>query len=109
MKKKEIAICLLKLVLELAVLVLLILIIIHLINAKDGVLSKIEEGTALEKLQVAVKIFNSTPNMKLEEAINRIEGLEELEYHQETGEYFIKIDGQDFLVLNKEITAENEP
>lgn len=103
MTKKEKIIFCIKLIIELAVFILLVLIIIHLTKSETGILAKIDEGNAREKLDTAIKIFTSTDGMKLEESLRSIEGLEDLKIDNETGEYNIKIDGQDFLVVSREI------
>lgn len=108
MNKKKIVLETIKLIIELAVLILLILLIIHLVKSDNGVLAKISQGTAGEKLDVAIKTFSATDNMKLETAIRAIEGLQDLKINEETGEYKIKIDGQDFLVISKEVISEEE-
>ena len=107
-KEKNAIIYVLKLIAELAVFILLILLIVHILHSDSGVLSKIQEGDAKEKLDAAIKVFSSTDGMKLEEAIRNIEGLEDLQINQETGEYTIKIDGQEFLVISQEIIPEEE-
>jgi hypothetical protein len=108
MTKKERVIHLIKLILELVVLILLILYIIYLVKSNNGVLAKIDEGNASEKLDTAIKIFASTDGMKLEDSIRSIEGLQNLEINEETGEYNVKIDGQEFLVISQEIIPEEE-
>ena len=80
-----------------------------LLNKDTGIFSKIDEGEAQEKLDTAIKIFSSTDGMKLEDAIRNIEGLEDLKINNETGEYNIKIDGQEFIVVSQEIIAEEVP
>ena len=106
--KKEVAIDVLKIVIELAVFILLILWIMSLLNNNKGIISKINRGEAQEKLDTAIKIFSSTDGMKLEDAIRSIEGLEDLQINNETGEYNIKIDGQYFIVISQEIIPEEE-
>lgn len=106
--KKEILINIIKIIIELAVLILLILWIMSLLNGDTGVFSKVDEGEAQEKLDTAIKIFSSTDGMKLEEALRSIEGLEDLQINNETGEYHIKIDGQEFMVISQEIIPEEE-
>jgi len=108
MSKKEKIIFVLKLLLELVVFVLLILGIIYLVRSEDGILAKIDKGQASEKLDEAIKIFSSTDGMELEDAIRSIEGLQDLEINKETGEYNVKIDGQEFLVISQEIIPEEE-
>lgn len=108
MNKKKIILGTTKLIVELAVLILLILLIVYLVKSDDGVLAKISEGTAGEKLDVAIKTFSATDGMKLETAIRAIEGLQDLKINEETGEYNIKIDGQEFLVISQEIIPEEE-
>lgn len=108
MKKKDIIIYGLKLILELAVLLLLVLVIMYLVKSDNGVLSKIDKGNASEKLDMAIKTFSSTGGMKLETALRTIKGLESLEINEETGEYDIKIDGQDFLIISTELIPEEE-
>ena len=108
MTNKEKIIFAIKLIIELAVFILLILTIMYLVKSKDGILAKIEQGTAKEKLDMAIKIFSSTDGMKLETAIRAIEGLEDLTITEETGEYNLKIDGQEFMVISKEILPEEE-
>ena len=103
MTKKEKAIYVIKLILELITAILLVLAIIYLVKSEKGVLAKIDEGNANEKLSTAIKIFSSTEGMKLEDAIRNIDGLEDLKINEETGGYNIKIDGQEFLVISKEI------
>ncbi len=105
---KKIAVQIIKLILELAIFILLVLIIIYLINSNDGVLAQIDKGTASEKLDTAIKTFASTDGMKLDTAIKNIKGLENLEINEETGEYKITIDGQEFIVYSKEIIPEEE-
>ncbi len=106
--KKKIAVQTIKLILELTMSILLILIIIYLINSNDGILSQIDRGNASEKLETAIKTFASTDGMKLDTAIKNIKGLENLEINEETGEYKITIDGQEFLVFSKEIIPEEQ-
>ena len=108
MNKKQTIIFILKLILELAVLVLLILVIVYLVKSKNGILAKISQGNASEKLDTAIKTFSSTDGMKLETAIRAIEGLNSLEIDEETGEYNIKIDGQEFLVISRELVLEKD-
>lgn len=108
MNKKEKTIFIIKLIFELAVFILLILGIIYLIKSDEGVLSKISAGNAKEKLDMAIKTFSATDGMKLEDSIRSIEGLEDLQVNEETGEYKIKIDGQEFVVISKEIIPEEE-
>ncbi len=95
-----------KIILELAVLILLILWIIQLISAQGGLSDSVKAGTAQEKLDEAIKIFTSSNGMKLEDAINNIEGLESLEINAETGEYHMIIDGQSFMVISQETFPE---
>ena len=57
---------------------------------------------------MAIKTFSATDGMKLETAIRAIEGLQDLKINEETGEYNIKIDGQEFLVISQEIIPEEE-
>lgn len=97
-----------KIILEVAIVATLLLAIIYVIQSKDGVLSKIQQGTAKEKLDDAIKIFSITDGTKLEDTIKEIEGLENLEINEETGEYKMKIDGEEFMVVSKEILAEEE-
>ena len=106
--KKEIIIYIIKIIIELAVFILLILWIKRLLNKDTGIFLKIDEGEAQEKLDTAIKIFSSTDGMKLEDAIRSIEGLEDLQINNETGEYNIKIDGQYFIVISQEIIPEEE-
>ena len=108
MTKKEKIIFFMKLILELAVFILLVLIIIHLTKSETGVLARIDEGNAKEKLDTAIKIFTSTDGMKLEDSLRSIEGLNDLQIDNETGEYSVKIDGQEFLVISREIIPEEE-
>lgn len=108
MNKKQTVIFILKLILELTVLILLVLVIIHLVKSENGILAKIDKGNASEKLDTAIKIFSSTDGMKLEIALRAIEGLNSLEANEETGEYNIKIDGQDFLVISRELVPEEK-
>lgn len=108
MSKKTIIITITKAILELAGIILLILLIIYLIKSENGILAKISEGTAQEKLDTAIKIFSSTDGMELKTALETIEGLDDLQINNETGEYNIKIDGQDFLVVSREIIPEEE-
>ena len=108
MTKKEKIIFVIKLILELAVFILLVLIIIHLTKSETGVLARIDEGNAKEKLDTAIKIFTSTDGMKLEDSLRSIEGLNDLQIDNETGEYSVKIDGQEFLVISREIIPEEE-
>lgn len=102
MKKKLINIV--QRIVELIVFILLILIIINLIKSRNGAFSN---ENADEKLNKAIKIFSSTDGMTLKEAISNIEGLENLEINEETGEYNIKIDGQEFLVISQETIPED--
>ena len=104
MTKKEKIIFVIKLILELAVFILLVLIIIHLTKSETGVLAR----NAKEKLDTAIKIFTSTDGMKLEDSLRSIEGLNDLQIDNETGEYSVKIDGQEFLVISREIIPEEE-
>lgn len=108
MSKKTIIITITKAIVELAGIILLILLIIYLIKSENGILAKISEGTAQEKLDTAIKIFSSTDGMELKTALETIEGLDDLQINNETGEYNIKIDGQDFLVVSREIIPEEE-
>lgn len=108
MTKKEKIIGVLKVTIQLLILIALILFIIYLIKSDNGVLAKINEGNAGEKLDTAIKIFSSTDGMKLDEALRSIEGLEHLDIKEETGEYNMKIDGQEFLVISREVVPEGE-
>lgn len=108
MSKKTIIITITKAIAELAGIVLLILLIIYLIKSENGIFEKIKEGTAQEKLDTAIKTFSSTEGMELKTALEAIEGLNDLQINNETGEYNIKIDGQDFLVISREIIPEEE-
>lgn len=108
MSKKTIIITITKAIVELAGIILLILLIIYLIKSDNGILAKIDQGTAQEKLDVAIKTFSSTDGMELKTALEAIEGLDDLQINNETGEYNIKIDGQDFLVVSKEVIPEEE-
>ncbi len=96
----------LKITIELVVFILLILFIVYLLKSENGLLASINQGKASDKLDQAVKIFTATEGIKLEDAIRKIEGLEELEINEETGEYSIKIDGQQFLIISKELVPE---
>ncbi len=95
-----------KIIIELVVLILLILFIVYLLKSENGLLASMNQREASEKLNEAVKIFTSTEGIKLEDAIREIEGLETLEINEETGEYSIKIDGQQFLIISKELVPE---
>ena len=106
MQKKELIINALKITAEIVIFILLVLAIIYLIRSDTGILNKIDEGTAQEKLNTAIKVFASTDGMKLEDAIERVEGFENLDIDRETGEYNVRIDGQDFLVISKEVVPE---
>ena len=108
MSKREKAIYVLKLILELAVLVLLILVVIYLIKSKNGILSSIKNGSAEEKLDMAIKTFTSAEGMQLKQVIESIDGLKDLEINEDTGEYKMKIDGQEFIIFSREIVAEPE-
>ncbi len=108
MSKKTIIITITKAVAELAGIILLVGLIIYLIKSENGILAKISEGTAQEKLDTAIKTFSSTDGMQLKTALETIEGLDYLQINNETGEYNIKIDGQDFLVVSREIIPEEE-
>lgn len=108
MSKKTIIITITKAIVELAGIILLILLIIYLIKSDHGILAKIKEGTAQEKLDTAIKTFSSTDGMELKTALETIEGLDNLEINNETGEYNIKIDGQNFLVVSRELIPEEE-
>ena len=87
---------------------MLIGLIVYLVKSENGILAKISEGTAQEKLDTAIKTFSSTEGMELKTALETIDGLDDLQINNETGEYNIKIDGQDFLVVSKEIIPEEE-
>lgn len=108
MSKKTIIITITKAIAELAGIILLIGLIVYLVKSENGILAKISEGTAQEKLDTAIKTFSSTEGMKLKTALEAIEGLDNLQINNETGEYNIKIDGQDFLVVSREIIPEEE-
>ena len=60
------------------------------------------------KIDTAIKTFSSTEGMKLKTALETIDGLDDLQINNETGEYNMKIDGQDFLVVSREIIPEEE-
>ena len=105
MNKKQV-INILKWILQLAVLILLIAGIVYLLKSDNGVLAKIDAGNASEKLDIAIKTFSSSEGIKLEDAIKSIDGLDDLQVDEETGEYRIKIDGQEFLVISQEIIPE---
>lgn len=107
-KKSATILTMLKTIIELVGIVLLILLIIYLVKSKNGILTNVEYETAQEKLNVAIKRFSATDGMKLKTAIEEIEGLEDLQINEETGEYNIKIDGQEFFVVSKEIIPEEE-
>ena len=108
MSKKTIIITITKAILELAGIILLIGLIVYLIKSENGILARISEGTAQEKLDTAIKAFLSTEGMELKTALETIDRLDDLQINNETGEYNIKIDGQDFLVVSKEIIPEEE-
>ena len=108
MSKKTIIITITKAIAELAGIILLIGLIVYLVKSENGILAKISEGTAQEKLDTAIKTFSSTEGMKLKTALETIDGLDDLQINNETGEYNIKIDGQDFLVVSREIIPEEE-
>lgn len=108
MSKKTIIITITKAIAELAGIILLIGLIVYLVKSENGILAKISEGTAQEKLDTAIKTFSSTEGMELKTALEAIEGLDDLQINNETGEYNIKIDGQDFLVVSREIIPEEE-
>ena len=108
MSKKTIIITITKAIAELAGIILLIGLIVYLVKSENGILAKISEGTAQEKLDTAIKTFSSTEGMKLKTALETIDGLDDLQINNETGEYNKKIDGQDFLVVSKEIIPEEE-
>ncbi len=108
MSKKRIVITIIKSIIELAVLIVLVWWIVSLIRSEDGVLAKTNEGIAQEKLDEAIRIFSSTDGMELKTALEAIEGLEDLQIDTETGEYNIKIDGQDFFVVSREMVPEGE-
>ena len=77
MSKKTIIITITKAIAELAGIILLIILIIYLIKSDNGILAKINEGTAQEKLDTAIKTFSSTEGMKLKTALETIDGLDE--------------------------------
>ena len=108
MSKKTIIITITKAIAELAGIILLIGLIVYLVKSENGILAKISEGTAQEKLDTAIKTFSSTEGMELKTALETIDGLDDLQINNETGEYNIKIDGQDFLVVSREIIPEEE-
>ncbi len=108
MSKRRIFLKILKGIVELTVFILLILWIIQLIRANDGVLAKSTEGAAQEKLDEAIRIFSAKDGIDLKTALEAIEGLEDLQINYETGEYNIKIDGQDFFVVSREIIPAEE-
>jgi len=108
MSKKTIIITITKAIAELAGIILLIGLIVYLVKSENGILAKISEGTAQEKLDTAIKTFSSTEGMKLKTALETIDGLDDLQINNETGEYNIKIDGQEFLVISKEVVPEVE-
>lgn len=108
MSKKTIIITITKAIAELAGIILLIGLIVYLVKSENGILAKISEGTAQEKLDTAIKTFSSTEGMELKTALETIDRLDDLQINNETGEYNIKIDGQDFLVVSKEIIPEEE-
>jgi len=95
-----------KLTIELVILIALILCIIYLVKSDDGILAKPNRGSAKEKLDIAIKTFTTTEGMDLEVALKQIQGIDDLQINKETGEYNIKIDGEDFLVISREITPE---
>lgn len=108
MSKKTIIITITKAIAELAGIILLIGLIVYLVKSENGILAKISEGTAQEKLDTAIKTFSSTEGMELKTALETIDRLDDLQINNETGEYNIKIDGQDFLVVSREIIPEEE-
>ena len=107
MARKETIIYVIKLIAEIAVLVLLSLVIIYLIRAENGLLANGEKSTAEEKVDEAIKIFSSTDGMTMEEALRQIEGLENLVVNEETGEYEVIVDGQEFFVVSQELVPED--
>ena len=64
-------------------------------------------GNAKEKLDEAIRIFVASDGITLEDVINNIEGLEKLEINKETGEYKIRIEGQEFIVVSQEVMPED--
>lgn len=107
-KKNTTILTITKTIIELVGIVLLILLIVYLFKSKNGIITSLERGTAQQKLNKAIKIFSSTDGMELKTALNEIEGLEDLQINEKTGEYNIKIDGQEFFVISTEIIPEEE-
>lgn len=97
----------LKIIVELVVFILLILTIIYLVISENGIISNISRKSAKEKLDEAIRIFISSEGITLKDSINNIEGLEKLDINEEIGEYNIRINGQNFVIINKELIPED--
>lgn len=99
MKKKTIS-KVIKNLLELVLLLALIGVIIYLIKSPNGVIGRMNQKSAAEKLDAAINNFvNSEGEKDLEEYLREIEGLEKIEANRETGMIDLTIDGQMFLVV----------
>ena len=64
-------------------------------------------ASSKEKLDEAIKTFASSDGVKLEDILKNIEGFEDLQINKEKGEYNIKIDGQEFIVISRELIPED--
>lgn len=93
----------LKIVIEIAVFIFLAIIIVNLINANKDILAKNKEENAKDKIDKAIKTFATSNNSTLEDAINNVDGVTDLEVNEETGEYKIKVDGQEYTVITQEV------
>ena len=98
--KKKIITKIIKNLLELVLLLALIGVIIYLIKSPNGVIGRMNQKSAAEKLDAAINNFvNSEGGKDLEEYLREIEGLEKIEANRETGMIDLTIDGQMFLVV----------
>lgn len=99
---KKIVFNIISITIQIFIFIVLVCIIIKLLNLNE------EQSDAKEKLNEAIKIYTSSYEAKLEDIIRNIKGFEQLQINKETGEYNIKIDGQDFIVVSQEIIQEEE-
>lgn len=86
---------------ELIFLVALIAVIWYLVKSEHGLLNRMQQKNAGEKLDVAIKQYSAAKDKDpdIEEYLRKIEGLEELQVNKEAKTAELTIDGQSFFVI----------
>ncbi len=112
MKKKhtilKVIALIIKIIIKLAILAGLIWAIYHLLFSENGLIAKSGRNAAQTKLDEALKRFSADSELTLEDALNQIDGIDELNINEESGMYTMKIDGYEFMVMKQEMKPEDE-